>query len=190
MSTSPPPAGTDTSQRECPHCGYTGPDAHTYRAYCTPECYYQARGQSVLEHLERDHRFCATCWAQIKEVEPATETTPDAFIGFQFPKPSAREGLKTLPSPEDHVDRSRVALICECGNTDHQHHEREYRVLDDLQARLRNLLQALHTLAAEDKLDHEPDHEVFLENVTYEEDRVRYAEAVGRCLYDDHNPDA
>ncbi|GGM64409.1 hypothetical protein J2752_000434 [Halarchaeum rubridurum] len=190
-------------------------------SYCSRDCAWRDQG-GVLKTIVHDHRFCATCFARIKEtVSPdddwrerhasalesaldqggefvageggqmvldATDcdhhrvTSVDAVIGVQYLTDQADHGLRSLPSP-DASDRATWAPICQCGNTDHSHHEPEFDG-EDTVARAYNLIALLEFLRDEDKAPRSPDGAALMRNVRVDGE-VSWRRAIGAALQED-----
>lgn len=186
---------SETESAECSHCdGPRDPHASVHGSFCSTQCWLAHKGEKALEAIQQDHRFCATCYRQIKEVErPSDEqlaaanvpkSVRQAFVGFQYPTPHTAfvEDLKPIDagtawdSPRRKV---RGVFGCECGTIDH-------RVSDDtLQsveggAVLLNLLQRLAQLYAEERVAHPPSKERLFGGLSETHD-LEYA--VGHSLY-------
>ncbi|WP_255170117.1 hypothetical protein [Natrononativus amylolyticus] len=122
---------------ECGQCKETFDGLATAGSFCSPDCYDAHRrhkaAANIFETIEHDHRFCGTCFQQLKTVERPSEiflsglepTTREAVIGLQFPTKHADYGEKS--EIHDGRDLVRTGTICECGNTDHQHQETAIR---------------------------------------------------------------
>jgi len=57
---------------ECTVCGTNYQDGHS-PGYCSSECYFTKRGESILRHIRQDHTHCASCFAKLKSVESPDE---------------------------------------------------------------------------------------------------------------------
>lgn len=118
-------------------------------SYCSLRCSRRDDGEAVLRNIEYDHRFCTTCFRQLKEIEKPDASTSivvgpvdhdaveptvrDCLVGFQYRTRHARTGEI---EGRAHVERTdapaqdrpispgdRLAMtgtICECGTTDHR----------------------------------------------------------------------
>lgn len=86
-------------------------------SYCSRRCADRDRGEAVLAHLERDHRFCSSCYRPHKVVyRPADSETPqlrskalvirESFVGFE-----------TLT---EHAESAAYGIECECGAVGHR----------------------------------------------------------------------
>lgn len=72
---------TTDSADEVPEypCEYAGCDQRYPQdqavngSFCSTVCYYAHRGTAALAKIRADHRFCATCFSPIKEVEFPSE---------------------------------------------------------------------------------------------------------------------
>jgi hypothetical protein len=69
-------------------------------SYCSRRCYQLERGRKLLNLIEHDHRFCAGCYHQLKEIErPDGETHP----------PHTGGGVETVKiEGADHIDPPKV----------------------------------------------------------------------------------
>lgn len=185
MSTTHPPTEPSVQTDECARDDCTV-EFHIAQAtegsYCSPRCAIMARGESILEALRNDHRWCGTCWGLLKEIEDPPESAPECAIGTQTLTPHATKGLRTLEGSERALDRTAWATICECGNTDARHHEPVFNA-GDLRDRAENLLAALDQLHAEDRLPHQPTKEVVVRNIVCGSE-IRWAFAIGVGLRD------
>ena len=126
-------AQTVVERYECAHCGGDrDPSASVAGSYCSMACHRaarrEARTREVFRLLIDDHRFCATCFAQLKEVaQPASRWgVNDAVTGYQTRTSAATTGEVTRRSAIDDssdgpppVDRARTGTVCRCGTTDH-----------------------------------------------------------------------
>jgi hypothetical protein len=73
---------TKRPQTECNGChdqfrtGYNG-------AYCSRQCYFEAKGQRALNKIAHDHKLCASCGALLKTVDEPTEGWKNERGGYQ-----------------------------------------------------------------------------------------------------------
>jgi hypothetical protein len=79
--------------------------------------------RDILNQIRFDHRFCATCFRQLKHVErPPAEMwgVPDCVIGFEYGTEHAESGEKTR-SVDEYGHERLVAhgIVCRCGNGHH-----------------------------------------------------------------------
>lgn len=120
---------------ECPQCEGPRPGG---RSFCSASCRRQHERETVardiLHHIEHDHRFCATCFRQVKEIEEPTNASllgvegihsTESVIGYEHPTEHADRGELTDQRCVDEddprvVERDLVrrGVICECGATD------------------------------------------------------------------------
>lgn len=134
MSTSQPSA-SPSNVYECEECGGPRTQAASIKgSFCSQDCYHshQASKQArdILNQLERDHRYCYTCFRRLKDTyrPPSRWGLPDSVTSFQSLTPHAQIGQKTKHRPHylntDHikttVDQTRTGAICSCGNTHHR----------------------------------------------------------------------
>lgn len=130
-------------------------------SFCSHRCYSIHRrrkdARDILNQLDRDHRFCGTCFRQTKTVdEPPGERwgLPDCLVGFEYATEHATEAETTVSV--DEYGRERIVghsgKGCECGNTAH------YQSEPALQSRFafetaHFLVDSVDTLHAEGKTD-------------------------------------
>lgn len=174
---------------ECDHCGAPrSPETSVRGSFCSADCFYRHKGANVLAKIRDDHRLCATCFRQIKEVEspPAWkvatlgEEISQAVTGTQYPTPDATEAVDDFSEdPYRTLERSRIA--CRCGNVDPS--ERD-DILEDVEIEtiVPQLLQTLHTLEREGQLAHRPDKGRLF--AALREHWRDWAFAIGRALYE------
>jgi len=146
---------------ECAYCGGPRrPSTSVGGSFCSIECHHEHRREKraaeVLRELTQDHRFCATCGRQLKEIEaggcsvvvkPASHqewtAASDVWVGIQHRTRHADIGEVSLDTTEgdDTLVQDRVATgtVCACGNTDHRHEE--------LAIRQRSPFETAHYLA-------------------------------------------
>ena len=110
---------TQPEQYTCEHrdCNEEVPEPNLVRGqYCSLACADRADGQTVIDHLRRDHRFCATCLRPRKVVyRPADRDVEslrrkallirESFVGF--------EELTEFAELGEH------GIECECGAIAH-----------------------------------------------------------------------
>lgn len=182
---SQPTASSTETAYKCEHCGGDR-YAHTSvkGSYCSTDCYRSHKREkaasAIFRLLETDHRFCYTCFSQLKDVNKPAKTVvvgppdlgdadwaiaKDVLVGFQTRRPPARVGEKTTELntqsgwiERDVSDNARTATICRCGNTEHKHREPVIQQLLGLHV-AEQLIDAVHTLQNEEKIDTEIDEE-------------------------------
>jgi len=159
---------TDTETYSCSQCGDSFPAAAAIKgSFCSSECVDRHRAEKeatrILNQLQYDHRFCFTCFRQLKDVylPESRWGIPDCFRGFQHRTKYAENGQKVVIKPTYHNldlddDRGLVTtgIICCCGNTSHQHCERairDHRIFECAYY----LTESLQILRAEEKIEHD-----------------------------------
>lgn len=174
---------------ECDHCGGPrAPETSVRGSYCSAECFYRAKGANALSEISRDHRWCATCFRQIKEVETPPdyvidslgEETSQAVTGTQYATPDAVEAVDDFSEdPYRTLERSRIA--CRCGNVDPS--ERD-DILEDveLESIIPSLVRCLRIFEREGKVAHRPDTERLF--AALREHWRDWEFAIGRALYE------
>ncbi len=146
MSATPTATDVDSIEYECGHCGEEHSPAETVAgSFCSRECHRahrrEKRAREIFRALEHDHRWCATCGRQLKEVEEPTDEalrqidgfhSKTSVIGFQYRTEHAETGEISL-DVDDETDRPIVedsvatGTVCSCGNTSHRHEEEALR---------------------------------------------------------------
>lgn len=177
MSTTTHPDG-DVQIYECAYCGGDRrASASVGGSFCSTECHRAhkraKRAGEIFELLEHDHRFCRTCFSQLKEVhKPAGVSVvippslhdedwghaTDVLVGYQFRTPAAETGEISMDVDAE-GDRAIVedgvamGTICQCGATDHRDDEPAIREGLAWHAIVAQLDAAIEALRAEDKHD-------------------------------------
>lgn len=192
-SASTHPQPEEQQDRTCPTCDHQGLDAHTYRGFCSPECYHRHRGRKLLNRFRDDHRFCFTCFRQLKRVEKASVRHPDCVTGFQYRTEHARTGEITQRF-DDYIDvpqeierynlhPSRTGTICKCGSTEHATRE---GIIQDSSFRtvVGNLYYGLEKFQREGVHDHTIDITELTQALRQqsEEEGWDFALAIGRAI--------
>jgi len=175
MSTTSTPSTEET--HECSHCG--GPFTRSTAvagSFCSIDCHRQhcreKRAGEVFREIEQDHRVCATCGRQLKEIEasgcsvvvnPASHqdwtAASDVWVGLQHRTEHAETGEISLDTTDEPAmltdDRVVTGTVCECGNTDHRHEESAIRERAPFET-------AYYLGVAVDVLRHEGKHDIHL----------------------------
>jgi DNA-directed RNA polymerase subunit RPC12/RpoP len=147
MSTTTPNPSEETY--ECAHCGGPRrPSTSVAGSFCSIDCHQQHRREKrageVLRELAQDHRFCATCGRQLKEIEAGDQLlvvgpsrhdswtfASDVWAGYQHRTEHAELGEISLDTADEPTvltdDYVATGTVCECGNTDHRHEESAIR---------------------------------------------------------------
>lgn len=160
-TTTTPTSSPRHSNRECNHCTHViAPDCFYAPGYCSRYCYHAHQGRKVLTNIRDDHKFCFTCFKQLKTLERARSRDPDVFTGYQYPTEHARRGLvDRYPADSridipDHADYTRIGIVCECGQT---HHRSRESVIQETSFRdiVESLYYALHHFKQNGRHDYE-----------------------------------
>jgi hypothetical protein len=111
MSVTVTPAETD----ECDHpdCSVKYAIPNAVGGYCSQECADRHAGHRLLQHLQRDHRICWSCWRPRKEIERPTDeqrrqldpVTDQAVVGYEY--------------LTEHADMGPHGIECTCGAVGH-----------------------------------------------------------------------
>ena len=148
----PSPRTGECGRSECDaefpvHGAYKG-------AFCSRQCHLQHRGQKALNVIRNDHRWCATCFRKLKEIERPPMDAPEFVVGYQYPTEHMRPSVDSRGAlgVEQHWRR----WGCECGNVDHRHRD---DILEDVEidGAVYNLLVCLHELEADGPLTERAD---------------------------------
>jgi len=149
------------------------------RGYCSEDCFYRERGESVIRQIKSDHTVCTSCFAKLKTVDtPPTETlrrigiengvhSKEALVGFQYRTPN--------------MEREHGFTYCKCGNIDHYAEIDELRGVD-LQDVLVNLWSLLREYYQKDQFgDNRPDKDILFD--TLKESDLDFRLALGKSVY-------
>lgn len=193
---------------ECSHCGGPRRPATSVRgSFCSSECYRshrrQKQAEAILEPIRKNHRFCATCFGRLKEVErpegascvvgPSSHDdwgdAADVFVGWQYLTETAevgeisrhadgdRDGDREVPIVEDGVV---TGTICSCGATDHRDVSPTIRATVDDDVLVRQLAAAAETRRHDGAHDVDYDLEVLEDAIA--EDGVDVQEALASAV--------
>lgn len=189
--TRPTPEQPDQPHYPCERDGCDGeypPQAAVKGSYCSLDCYHRAKGAKALSRIRRDHRFCASCYAKLKDVEMPTDeelrtvdpVTTEAVIGHQHPRPEAAFLVDADgDTPADRIERGRIG--CQCGNVDHSTHDATLEHVERERV-LTNLLVCLRILAREGSIAARPSKDRLF--ATLREHGREWDLAIGRAIYD------
>lgn len=173
------PNRDQTNPPTCASCdAYRNPRKSVRGSYCSEACYFRHRGQKALKNLEDDHRFCRTCFAQVKEIEDPPQRAPSFVVGYQYGTDAATSAARDYDREDAARPLVKERLGCHCGATDLRSHD-DVLATVDLERTLVNLWSALRVKHREDKVP-DPDHSRLF--AAYRETRdLEYA--VGAGLY-------
>lgn len=157
----------------CAYCeGPRNPQASVAGSYCSQSCHEAHRREraanDLLNKVRQDHRFCFTCFRQLKEVAKPPSRAPDCAIGLQYLTEHADVGEKSRlrfetnrpdgPSP----DRVRTGTVCTCGATEHSDCIELFRRLEPKY--VVRFATTVNTLVAEGKIEADAiDQEAFVD---------------------------
>lgn len=168
----------DSDAYTCEHCGTCFSDP-TYGSYCSQLCDTRAKGRKVLNQIESDRRICNTCYGQVRDTRPPTESTPDCFAGFQSPTSRTTYGVDDFATDPD-KELLGTRWSCECGAVDPNATIAELQNVD-LSRVIQNCLRAMAFLADEGAIANHPDPDRYLSAL---QERLRDAEyACGTAVY-------
>jgi len=150
---------TNTPSYDCatPDCPNTfSPGDAVAGSFCSEACKHRHTGQKLLNAVQHDHKFCANCGTQLKEIEKPTDETlrqidgfhsTTALVGYQYRTPQADTGEIDIDDTPGREAVSTGTICGECGNTnqsevfpeDHDRHLLEYgqRFLESLREKRR-----------------------------------------------------
>ena len=178
----------------CRHCdGPRDAAASVGGSFCSERCLYRHRGEKAIRRIAADHRWCATCFRQVKtthrpedrllEDAGVSKHTRSAFIGFQYPTEHATDGVDERPSEHEPYRRLEFTRIsCQCGAVDPGDQHEEIRDLDP-KTTLQSLWHCLVTLERDGTLHRRPSQDAYLDALR--ETNRDWVYAIGRALYSD-----
>lgn len=190
---------TAEQQFQCAHCGEPrDPHASVGGSFCTEECRIAHKGRSALNQIESDHRYCASCFRQVKTTHRPTDeelremdvrwSIREAFIGYQWRTEHGVPAEVELPDMEPadadiQIENPPVrgATGCVCGAIDHRDHDADLARIEGLASVGQHLLVCLRELAEREALDADPCPREFLDAL--EERPGDWEHAAGRALY-------
>lgn len=115
---------------EDPDCDSRVPPEETVEgSYCSRECYQRSRGRPLLDLFKHDHRWCYTCFRQLKEIDRPPETAPDCVAGFQYHTEHGELGQVARRRTKYQFE-TETGTICECGNANTRERENLLREAD------------------------------------------------------------
>lgn len=177
---------------ECAYCGaWRNPEKDVAGSYCSAFCYFADRGRKALKNVEKDHRFCRSCFAQVKTIERPPEDYPEFVVGYQYATDDAervsREYVRDLDNRRGRIGAPnlfRRRLGCNCGNCDTSTWDGTLATAD-LYRTLVNLVAVLREKYREEKLDQRVQYRRLFdayratESINYAAGVGLYASAVG-----------
>jgi len=147
--------------------------------YCSEECFYRSKGQSVIRQIKNDHTYCTSCYAKRKVVDkPPEEFTQKlkAYNGFESAQSVVGFEYLTPNVKQDHG-----FLYCKCGNIDHHAEIEELRSIDR-QDVIVNLWTLLKEYYQENQFgENTPDKDVLFD--TLKESEFDFEYAIGVAVY-------
>lgn len=204
MSATTPPTESDlfsVTHLNIPTCGYCGhfcnPKRTVKESFCSHYCYYAHKGEKALNRIRSDHRWCATCFRAVKDIERPPEgesvhveppelaghvpgdTDGDVLIGYQYRTEHTVWGVDDFGT--DAVPTlKRQRWSCECGNVDPA--ERD-DILErvDLGATIHRCYQCLRDCHASGALDDSPDKDRF--EAALQREGADFPYAIGYALH-------
>ena len=188
----------DENYYPCEHCGDgVHEDATVKGSFCSEACWYRHKGHRALDQIASDHRWCATCFRQIKTVirppdsksvdvegpihEGRTDAGPkDVLVGWQFQTEHTAWGLDDV-SDDEYRTLDRQRWSCKCGNVDPSARD---DILEgvEIETIVTDLLRCLTHLAAHGGLSREPDPDRLF--AALREHWRDWEYAIGRALYE------
>lgn len=191
---------SDAPSFDCgaPDCDTNEPtDAGPIGAYCSPECSHRHHGRKLLNLLKHDHRFCYTCFRQIKRVDDVPEhkrrslgrVTESAVTGYQTRTQHGELGEVAHPRSDNYGFETSMGTICECGNANTSEREDIIRE-SDIKTTVLELHRALTALRREGQHDHRIDiHDLIdvLHQQAQQGNDWDFPRAVGAAIEDQEN---
>lgn len=180
----------ECSRSDCDH-EYAEPLA-VEGSFCSERCATIHRGEKLLTNIRHDHRYCHSCFRQLKEIErPPSEYTlipgpvdhdaladeaKNCIIGFEYITEHATLGLLDRTRRQDAtVDRqdsvhpadelTMSGTVCACGTTDHRDDYVRDEELTSIRAAARRLCTVLEHLGREGQHDKTVNASVLLDAV-------------------------
>lgn len=156
-------------------------------SYCSQTCSYRDDGRSILRNIAHDHRYCTSCFRQVKEIERPQEhqrvvvgpvdhdqlqaTSQDVLVGYQYRTKHSDIGPKEtrahhiIDAQPDTHDRkptpadslTMTGTICACGTTDHRDDYLRTHDHVDIPQAARRLHSILEDHYHDGQLDTQPD---------------------------------
>lgn len=142
-------------------------------AYCSEECKYRDKGSTALSEIERDHRYCSSCYRIRKSI-----FRPSEHPRFRKKAKLIRESFVGYEYPTENVERGDFGLECMCGNISHSHPDEILRSQEPYSWYLFLLFDHLQEKGA---IEQSFDLIRFLEVYW---DRGDFEIAIGRALYE------
>ncbi|QLH78690.1 hypothetical protein HZS55_15950 [Halosimplex rubrum] len=200
-----------TTQRErydCDRdgCGQTFPEGRAVEgSYCSQQCANLVTGRNLIEHIQRDHRFCHNCFRQVKEIERVektlivgpvdhdaiADTLTDCIIGYEHLTEHGELGERQdghIVTDEEAGDRAPSGgvvvsgTVCSCGTTDHRDDYLRREGITSTPAAARRLCDILALLGREGQHDKTIDATQLVEDVGDDPEAADWGRAVGFAL--------
>jgi len=166
-----------TPQQTCDYCGTAEPVSQLVQPtpnnnYCSETCYLRHRGVKALNQVRQDHRLCASCGRQLKELDKPPEefverikrtngpATAEAIVGFQDRTPEGDTGIKEYEGEHEASPLYREGTICDCGVVDTREGDDTLRERE-WQSVLANFVQVLRLLEREGAIMERLDVQLF-----------------------------
>jgi len=183
-----------TETYTCRQCdGPRTPELSVGGSFCSERCLFRHRGAKVLQQIAADHRWCATCFRQIKHTHrpPESELVElnipkhirDAFVGYQYRTDHATDGVdeaERADGSERRIEFTRTS--CECGAVDPSDQHEVLRELDPA-ATIQSLWACLVRLEEHGTIQRRPSKSAYLDALR--ESDCDWTYAIGRALYED-----
>lgn len=152
-----------------------------HAGFCSDVCWARATSARLLDIVQHDHKFCASCFRQLREVIPpgrAPDSSdkhreiPDCAIGWSLARPGttpvhgeAFRLTETERGFETRVAGSTRRQGCACGPTHHATVERTTLSTADAISHANRLADALAGLREDGVHDHAIDRDILLDTV-------------------------
>lgn len=156
----------------CEHCEGRRQDG---ASFCSTECRYRHKGENVLRNIRFDHRFCSTCYRQLRDIEKP----PDELLIQNKVSQLVRESIIGFEYPTPNYQWEQGIWSCKCGTINHKD-EHGFLQLSELECVLVNLVRVLQRYEREGQLDTFSVDSFF--SGFREISGLDYAYAVGRSL--------
>jgi hypothetical protein len=182
---------SETDECDHPDCTTEYTPVKGVDGHCSPECAQRHRGHRLLKLLKHDHRFCYTCFRQLKEIDRPPETAPDCVTGFQYRTAHGELG-QVAERRDAYRFETKTGTICECGNANTQRREDMLREAD-IRTVVLQLHRALTAFRREGQHDKRVDIHVLISELREQARRGNdwdFPRAVGAAIEQEADQDA
>ncbi|QLH80964.1 hypothetical protein [Halosimplex pelagicum] len=174
-------------------------------SYCSQRCADLVTGRNLVQHIQRDHRFCHNCFRQVKEIErvdktlivgpvehdSVADTFADCIVGYEHLTEHGELGERQdghYVLDEDAGGRAPsgdavvTGTVCSCGTTDHRDDYLRREGITSTPAAARRLCDILALLGREDQHDKTVDATQLVDAVGGDPATADWERAVGEAI--------